>query len=112
MCVARTNDQHHFINQLQIHHFTEARGQLIYVFPTGHFQIKKKHDHLRIDKLLTTQDSFKIKESGLFLYTQEMPVMILYNVCISLGLVNRAKGTAAGIVHDPNGKLLIHIPEI
>jgi len=64
---------------------------------------------LKIDELLTTQDkNDKIKKSDLFLYTQEMSIAVLYNICTSLRLINRVKDTAAGIVADSDDKFLIH----
>lgn len=40
---------------------------------------------------------------GLFLYTPNMPSVILTNICTRLGLFNGATGTAVGIVVDPAG---------
>ena len=86
--------------------FAEARGQDIYVFPAGHTRTKKKHHGLRIDNLLGIQDGEgTAKGPGLFLYTKGMPITVLFNICTPLGLVNGARGTAAGIVTDPDGKL-------
>jgi hypothetical protein len=86
--------------------FAEARGQDIYVFPAGHTRTKRKQRGLPIDLLLRTQDGDgNAKGPGLFLYTQGMPITILYNICTPLGLVNGARGTAAGIVPDPDGRL-------
>jgi hypothetical protein len=62
---------------------------------------------MRIDELLAIQDGEgSAKGPGLFLYTRGMPATILLNVCTPLGLVNGAKGIAAGLVHHPNGKAL------
>ena len=108
VCVSRANQHHHHINQLQIRHFTEARAQDIYVFPAAHSHTKRVQGNLKIDNLLGTQDGEgTAKGPGLFLYTRGMPVTILYNICTALGLVNGAKGIAAGIVLDPNSKPLI-----
>ena len=55
---------------------------------------------------LGTQDGDgTAKGPGLFLYTKGMPVTILFNISTPLGLVNGARGTAAGIVTHPDGKL-------
>jgi hypothetical protein len=106
VCVTRSNKRRHHINRLQIRRFAEARGQDIYVFPAAHTRTKKKHRGLRVDELLGTQDGEgTAKGPGLFLYTKGMPVTILFNICTPLGLVNGARGTAAGIVSDPDGKL-------
>jgi hypothetical protein len=40
---------------------------------------------------------------GLFFYTPQMPTMVLTNSCTPLGLVNGARGIAAGVVVDPTG---------
>ena len=79
------------------------------MFPAIHYRTKVKHGGLPIDKLLETPDGDHAKGPGLFLYTKEMPITILYNICTPLGLVNGARGTAAGIVPDPNGKLLTRL---
>jgi hypothetical protein len=104
VCVTRSNQRRHHINRLQTRRFAEARGQDIYVFPASHSRTKKTHGSLRIDELLATQDGGSAKGPGLFLYTQGMPITVLYNTCTPLGLVNGARGIAAGIVPDPNGK--------
>jgi PIF1-like helicase len=106
VCVTRTNKRRHLINRLQMRRFAQARDQDIYVFPGGHTRTKRKQRGLPIDLLLRTQDGDgNAKGPGLFLYTQGMPITILYNICTPLGLVNGARGTAAGIVPDPNGTL-------
>ena len=103
VCVARANQCCHHINQLQIQNFAEAQEQDIYIFSADHSQIKIKHDGLRIDELLEIQNEIdNAKEPDLFLYTQEMLIVILYNVCTSLELVNEVKDIAAGIVLDLN----------
>jgi hypothetical protein len=59
---------------------------------------------LPLDDLLTHADeSTKCPFPGLFVYSLDMPVMILANVCTSMGIVNGAIGTTAGIVPDPSG---------
>jgi hypothetical protein len=108
VCVSRTNQRRHHINRLQIQRFAEARAQDIYVFPAAHSRTKKVRGGLRVDELLGSQDGEgTAKGPGLFLYTQGMPVAILYNTCTPLGLVNGARGTAAGIVPHPESKPLI-----
>ena len=82
--------------------------QDIYVFPAAHTRTRKKHRGLRVDDLLGIQDGEgTAKGPGLFLYTKGMPVTILFNSCTPLGLVNGARGTAAGIVPHPDGKPLL-----
>jgi hypothetical protein len=108
VCVSRTNQRRHHINRLQIQRFAEARAQDIYVFPAAHSRTKKVRGGLRVDELLGSQDGEgTTKGPGLFLYTQGMPVAILYNTCTPLGLVNGARGTAVGIVPHPKSKPLI-----
>jgi len=118
VCVTRTNQLRHHINRLQIQRFAEIRGQDIYVFPAKHHRTKKrklgkqkKSDRdLTVDKLLETQDGEgEAKGPGLLLYTQGMPITVLYNICTPLGLVNGAKGTVAGIVPHPDGKFSISL---
>jgi hypothetical protein len=85
----------------------EALSQDIYIFPTAHTRMKKKHCGLRIDNLLGTQDGEgTVKGPGVFLYMKGMPVTIFFNICTPLGLVNGDREIAAGIVLHPDGKLL------
>ena len=108
VCVTRTNRRRHHINRLQMQRFAKARAQDVYVFLAAHSRTKSTKGGLRIDELLGIQDGEgTAKGPGLFLYTRGMPVTILYNICTPLGLVNGAKGTAAGIVLDPKSKQLI-----
>jgi hypothetical protein len=59
---------------------------------------------LRADDLLQQlNQGTKIPFPGLFLYTENMPAVVLTNICTPLGQVNRAAGTAVGIVVDPSG---------
>jgi hypothetical protein len=59
---------------------------------------------LHADDLFQQPDQgTKIPFPGLFLYTPNMPAVILTNICTPLGLVNRASGAAIGIVVDPSG---------
>ena len=104
VCVSRSNKHRHHINRLQMRRFAEAKAQDIYVFPATHSHTKHTNGSLKIDELLGIQDGNKNKGPGLFLYTRGMPVAILYNSCTPLGLVNGAKGIAAGIVLDPKSK--------
>ena len=39
----------------------------------------------------------------LFLYTMDMPAILLTNICSAVGHVNGARGTASGIVIDSAG---------
>jgi hypothetical protein len=62
---------------------------------------------LHADDLLQQPDQgTKIPFPGLFLYTRNMPAVILTNICTPLGLVNGASGVAIGIVVDPTGAFI------
>jgi len=66
-----------------------------------------------MEDLLATQDGDgTAKGPGLFLYTGGMPVTILYNISTPLGLVNGARGTAAGVVPHPDGRFPSTDPEL
>ena len=79
------------------------------MFLTKYIHIKKVQDVLKIDELLATQnEEDTAKEPDLFLYTQEMSITILFNICTSLELINEVRDTAADIVSDSNDKLLIY----
>ena len=106
--VTRENSCQHHINQMQIRHFAEAWEQYIYVFSADHLWIKVKYESLKINEILEIQDEEdKATEPELFLYTHEMPITLLVNICTSLKLINKAKDTAAGIVLHSDSKLLI-----
>ena len=109
VCVTIFNKCCHHINQLQIQHFAETHEQSIYMSLTKYTHIKKVQDVLKIDELLATQnEEDTAKESDLFLYTQEMSITILFNICTSLELINEVRDTAADIVLNSNDKLLIY----
>jgi len=102
--VTRSNRRRHHINRLQTRRFAKFWGQDIYIFPAAHTRTMKKHRGLRLDDVLGTQDGDgTAKGPGLFFYTKGMPITILYNISTPLGLVNGARGTAAGIVPHPDG---------
>jgi hypothetical protein len=61
------------------------------------------------DLLQLPDQGSKIPFPGLFLYTANMPVVMLSNVCTLLGLVNGAAGTAVGIVIDPESMSFPHL---
>lgn len=64
------------------------------------------------DDLLQQPDQgTKIPFLGLFLYTANVPAVILTNICTPLGQVNGAAGTTIGIVVDLTGKLVIRWQE-
>ena len=80
------------------------------MFPAKYICIKKMQDVLKIDELLATQnEEDTAKEPDLFLYTQEMSITILFNICTSLELINEVRDTTADIVSDFNDKLLIYV---
>jgi hypothetical protein len=101
--VVKLNTLRHHINRLQMEHFARARSQRIYVFPALHSRIKSTGpSRLCVDDLLQQMDQgTRIPFPGLFLYTSEMPAILLSNICTALGQVNGARGIAAGIVVDP-----------
>ena len=103
--VVKRNTLRHHLNRLQIEHFARSRSQRIYVFPALHTRIKSTgRSCVRAEDLLGLQDqSTKIPFPGLFLYTSDMPAMVLTNACTILGQVNGARGIATGIVVDPTG---------
>jgi len=86
--------------------FAQSRSQHIFVFPAQHSQVKcTMLSTVYLEELLQQMDQGSaIPSSGLFLYTQEMPVMVLANICTLLGHVNGAHGIASGMVIDPTGK--------
>ncbi len=79
------------------------------MFSAIHYCTKIKHDGLLINKLLEILNENHVKKSGLFLYIKEMLIIILYNICTSLELVNSAWGMTVNIVSDPNSKLSIQL---
>ena len=93
---------------MQIWYFAEAWEQYIYVFSVSHSQIKVKYGSLKIDEILEIQDEEdEATESELFLYTHEMSITLLTNICTSLKLINSVWGMVISIVSDSNSKLLI-----
>jgi hypothetical protein len=89
-------------------HFAKSRGQKIFAFVGLHTRTKSTGPtnlRLHADDLLgLPEQGTKIPFPGLLLYSPDMPVALLANVCTRLGLVNGATGAAVGVVLDPTGK--------
>jgi len=104
-CVVKLNTLRHHINRVRMEHFARTRSQRIYVFPALHSRIKSTNSsRLFVDDLLQQMDQgTRIPFPGLFLYTPEMPAILLSNICTALGQVNGARGIAVGIAVDPTG---------
>ena len=106
--IAKLNSLRHQLNRIRMEHFALARGHKIYIFPALHTRTRSTGPinlRLRADSLLQQPDQgTKIPFPGLFLYTPNMPAVILTNACTLLGQVNGAPGTAVGVVVDPTGK--------
>jgi len=106
--VVKLNVLRHHINRLQMEHFARTRSQRIYVFPALHRRIRTTGpSRLYAEDLLQqTDQGTRVPFPGLFLYTREMPAILLTNICTALGQVNGARGIASGIVVDPTGMSL------
>jgi hypothetical protein len=105
--VVKLNVLRHHVNRLQMEHFARTRSQRIYVFPATHSRVRTTGpSSLCAEDLLQQSDQGnKIPFPGLFLYTPQMPAILLTNICTALGQVNGARGIASGIVVDPTGSL-------
>ena len=106
--VVKFNVLRHHVNRLQMEHFARTRSQRIYVFPALHSRVRTTGpSRLYAEHLLQqTDQGTRIPFPGLFLYTPEMPAILLTNICTALGQVNGARGIASGIVVDPTGMSL------
>ncbi|KAJ5761308.1 hypothetical protein N7520_008464 [Penicillium odoratum] len=106
--VVKLNSLRHQINRIRMEHFAKARCQKIYAFPAHHTRTKSTNPtnpRLRVDDLLRQPDQgTMIPFPGIFLYTRNMPSVILSNICTRLGQVNGATGTAVGVAVDPAGE--------
>lgn len=106
--ITKLNSVRHQINRIQMEHFARTRSQTICIFPAEHSRIKTTNPtktRLRAEDLLQQPDQgTKIPFPGLFLYTKNMPAVILTNICSRIGQVNGAIGTVEGVVLDPTGK--------
>jgi hypothetical protein len=110
--VVKLNSLRHQVNRVRIEQFARTRSQNVFIFPALHTRTKSTGPinlRLRADDLLQQPDQgTKIPFPGLFLYTPNMPAVVLTNTCTLLGLVNGAAGTAVGVVIDPTGGLIFH----
>ena len=105
-CVIRFNKQCYHINWLQFQCFVKIWNQNIYMFLVIHYHIKIKHDSLLIDKLLKILNKNHVKKSDLFFYIKKMLIIIFYNICIFLKLINSVWNMIADIISNFNDKLL------
>ena len=105
--VVKLNSLRHQVNRVRLEEFARTRCQNIYIFPARHTRTRSTGPmnlRLRAGDLLQQSDQgTKVPFPGLFLYTPNMPAVILTNICTPLGLVNGASGAATGIVVDPTG---------
>ena len=103
--VIKLNVLRHHVNRLQMEHFARTRSQSIYIFPALHGRVRTTSpSRLRTEDLLQqTNQGTRIPFPGLFLYTPEMPTILLTNICTALGQVNGARGIASGIIVNPTG---------
>ena len=102
--IVKRNSLRHAINRSLLQNFASARRQRLYLFPAQHSRTKTASNFpLPLDDLLTHADETKCPFPGLFMYSLDMPVMVLANVCTSMGIMNDAIGTTARIVPDPSG---------
>ncbi|GAQ02981.1 hypothetical protein ALT_0302 [Aspergillus lentulus] len=106
--VVKLNSLRHQVNRVRLTEFARTQCQNIYIFPALHKHTKSTAStnlRLHADDLLQQPDQgTKIPFPGLFLYTRNIPAVILTNICTPLGLVNGASGIAIGIVVDPTAE--------
>jgi hypothetical protein len=103
-CIVTTNLLRHRLNHISLIQFAQSRRQHIYIFPGEHSRLPPARN-LALEENFSQQDEgVTIPSQGLFLYTAEMPCMVLANVSSVSGLVNGSRGTACGIIVDPEGK--------
>ena len=102
--VVKLNTHRHRLNHLAMTQFARRRKQRIYLFPARHTRLPSVQ-HLHAEDIFEQQDEgVSIPSQGLFLYTPEMPIMTLANINSSLRLVNGTRGTATGVIMEPNSK--------
>ena len=102
--VIQTNAKRHLINRHQIYVIAREKSQNVYIFLASHTRSKIRGGNLVSGKkLFQVQDRGTVIGPGLLYYTEGMPIAILSNVCTSLGLINRARYQAVGIVPDDSG---------
>jgi hypothetical protein len=114
--VVKLNSVRQQINRLRLEHFARTRSQMIWIFPASHTRTTATpatNIRLKAEDLLKVPDQgTKIPFPGLFLYTQNMPAVMLTNACTRIGQVNGAAGTAVGVILDPVGKCSLSPDEI
>jgi hypothetical protein len=96
-------------NRQQIREYANFMGQKIFVFAAKHetpVTSTGRPSPFNLADALLTEDGDGLKGPGLLMYTLGMPVMLLHNVYTEGGLVNGLRGTAVGVVHDPNAKMV------
>jgi len=99
--VVKLNSLRPRLNHLAMIQFARRRNQRIYLFPAQHSRLPSQN--LSADDIFKQQDEgVNIPSQGLFVYTPEMPCMILANINSPLGLVNGCRGIATGVLLEFN----------
>jgi hypothetical protein len=92
--IVKRNSLRHAINRCLLQNFASARRQRLYLFPAistlGPNLLQTSHFlWINYSPWVTHADEgTKCPFPGLFMYLLGMPVIILANVCMSMGLVN------------------------
>ncbi len=97
------------INKLQAEQFAYHTGCDLIIFPAHH-----AHNRKNGRESIIYRDIIKIQDGehdatgpGLLYYCKEMPYIVLTNVCIPLGIVNKATAIAYGVVPHPDSILIV-----
>ncbi len=104
--IVQRNKTRHLINRLQIERFAWSVGHDIIIFPAQHSRIKREggENVLHKDLFFIQNGDHGATGPGSLYYCKGMPVALLTNMCTALGIVNRARSKAYGIITWPDSK--------
>jgi hypothetical protein len=107
--LCQRNDLRARSNRQQIREYADLTGQKIFIFAAKHESLVEsagRPPSFSLADALHIEDGGGLKGPGLLMYTPGMPVVLLHNIYTEGGLVNGLRGTAVGVVHDPNAKMV------
>lgn len=104
--ITRTNAYRHSVNLAGIFEFACRRRQPVYLFMASHSSEESIINLESLHHLFVSGDQSELNGSGIFAYTDNMPVILTKNLKIYLGMVNGKEGIAKKAYFNPLARMI------